>query len=154
MNYWITKLEFTYWWKSFWCREMTVWDYYLYLKDPDYLIEKKLSEWWKKVILTNSQLRRFLKILLDWKTDDNIATIMKKKSDKKAENTLKDLHIFIWMISNILHSECLSLPLEMFWKIVKDLDVITWKETYDPMRNEKTIDSKALMEFTGWKKKL
>lgn len=152
---WITRLYFTYWWRSFWCSEMTVWDYYLYLKDPEYLIEKKLDESWKKHNLSDVQLRRFIRILLDWKDEDDIINkLWKKKNGDKTKKTLDDLHIFIGLVNTIIHTDSMNMPLEMFWKILKDISIISLKENYDPDRNDKTIDSKALMNFTGWKKRI
>lgn len=149
---WITKYYFDYWNKSFWCYEPSVGDYYLFIKDPEYFIEKKLTEWWKPPKLTQKQTDRFLRILFDTKENDILWTLTKPKKNTDNEQRLKDIHIWIAIVSRATYLDAMSLPLEMFWKILEDLEIIVWKKEYDPKRKSQRIDSEALKNFTWWKK--
>lgn len=154
---WVTKLYFKYnGGKSFRCRELTVGDYYLYVKDYDYFLEKKLTESNQKPKLTARQLKKFVKILLG--VEDSPETFKEymrsKKTTDKNKKTLDDLHIFIFRMSANTGLDVMSLPLEMFRKYYKDIDIIIGKEQYDPNRNDKTLDIEGFMKATGGKNSL
>lgn len=158
MTDWLIKKYYRYWGRVFRCREMTVWDYYAFIRDPDYLIDKKLTERWKpRPNLTNDEIKRFARDLVGWKDDDDMLKAMskKKKTTKTDENRIKDFYIWIWVVSRLLQwwLNVMTIPLDMFWDLLKDADVIVDPKNYDPDRHEKTIDSKWLNEMTGWKNK-
>ena len=155
----LIKKHFRYWGRVFRCREMTVWDYYAFIRDPEYLVDKKLTEWWQpRPNLTSDELKRFMRELLGSKDEDDMLKSMtkKKKTTKTDENRVKDFYIWIWVVGRLLQwwLNVMTIPLDMFWDILRDADIIIDPKNYDPDRNEKTIDGKWLKEMTGWDNKL
>ena len=152
----LIKNKFKYGNKAFECYEMSVADYYQFIRDPDALVEKKLTECGKLPKLSKKQIHRFLLILLDTKKQDDPFTSLRKntkRDDKKAQNTIKDFHVFVGILGRVTGLDVMSMPLAMFWKMLEDLAIISGNKEYDPMRNEKTLDSEGLRKATGGKKK-
>lgn len=140
--------------KTFKAWELTVGDYYLFLRDPEYAIEKILSEYNDKIPkLDQWQLTRFLDILFG--NNDPTAHIIKKKASKdKLDSHAADFHLQIaWMVK-VLWVSVDDMPLEVFHRMSKDIELIGDPSKYKPDRHNKRLDSKALMQATGGKKSL
>lgn len=139
--------------KSFRAGELTVAQYYAFLRDPESAIETVLGEYNTKLPeLNQKQLSRFLDILL-W-NDDPLGTILKKKRNKaKDEETMRhhelDFHISYVAVCKQINGDCWHLPLVVFKRIVDDIKILTGQQEYDPKRHVKTPDKKGFAELQG-----
>lgn len=141
--------EFQYYSKRFKAGELTVWDYYIFIRDPDYAIQKVLSEFNDQPPqLEPKHLRRFLRILFDTTDDDLIDRITKKKS-KPNPLLEKDFHIMIGSFARITHLDPTNLPLKTFLQMRNDIGIIWWTVEYDPKRNDERLDSDSLRKEFG-----
>jgi len=135
--------------KSFQAWELTVGDYYLFLRDPEYATLKVLTEYNKKPpVLTKAQLEKFLAIYFDGKADPAQAIENRLKtawnSKEKAEEHARDFHIQYCMVSRVISFDCKDMPMEIYKKVVQDLAIIIDPSKYDKDRHSKKPDTKAI----------
>lgn len=157
--------KFKYYNKYFRAGELTVWDYMLFLHDPEYAMEKVLLEFNKEIPnMSEKHVRAFYKILFR-KGDDLEDVLAKKKPEdlarmlKKNKKILDDMHIFIGMICKNIPwftlQDVLNMPLTGYEDILEDLKIIVWQEKYNPNRVKtsdpeyKKPDKKAFKALSG-----
>lgn len=134
-------------WKKFYCYELSVADFYLYVKDPAGCIKYKVEQLNKQIPqLTDRQYRRFVSILV-WSEWTKVENLKKKVDDEKAKQFLRDFHLYICWTANAVNVDVMNLPLEMFWKIVQDIETIVWKVKYDALRHSGLPDKATLNEI-------
>lgn len=137
--------EFQYYDKIFRAGELTVWDYYLFIRDPQYAIQKILSEFnEEQPELEEKFVKRFLRVLFDTKDEDVIKSLWKKKKENPLME--KDFHILIGSFARLTNLDPLNMPLSIFLKMRNDLKIIWWSEEYKADRNDTTVDKKWLYE--------
>ena len=143
--------------KSFKAWELTVWLYYLFLRDSESALEKVLSEFNTELPkLTKYQLERFLDIL--FKSTDPVEKILNNNSSKEKKKSIKhyelDFHLHYIAICKQINGDCKNMPLSIFYRILDDLDILVGKTAYDPKRHEKGVDKQSLQEVMGENKVL
>ena len=90
--------------------------------------------------------------MLNVDEEEAIKSLWKKK--KKQTQELKDLHIWIAVVSKMTNLDVMNLPLEMFWKVLDDMQIILGQKEYDANRKSKRLDSKELADVFGGNKKI
>lgn len=138
----LSKWYFKYGGKMFWCRETSVADYCLYIRDPDYFFEKKLTEGGKSPELSKVQLAKFTEILLLQDDAKDKIDRIKRKPTERQKQRVKDIHIWVGILGKVTNLDVMSLPLSMFWDMLKDLDVINLTKEYKEDRHRKTANYK------------
>lgn len=129
--------------KEFRAWEPLVRHYLMFIRDPFYTIDFLIQEYNKeKPKLTPRQYKRFINIMFDSKTDVMEALTGKSKLSEKQKKKLKqyvdDMHIRVSFVWKQTHLPVLDLPLPMFWKILEDLEYISWSKKYE--RNRKSTE--------------
>lgn len=143
--------EFQYYNKRFKAGELTVWDYYIFIRDPQYAIQKILSEFNEQPPeLERKYLTRFLRILLDT-NDDQLLERLSGKQPKTNPLLEKDFHIMIGGFARITNLDPTNMPLKTFLEMRKDLGIISGSVEYDPKRNNERLDSDWLRKEFGGK---
>ena len=133
-------------WKKFYCCELSVADFYLYIKDPAGCIKYKVEQLNKQFPqLTDRQYRRFVSILV-WSEGAKLENI-KSSTVEKSKQFLKDFHLYVCWTANAVNIDVMNLPLEMFWKILKDIETIVGKVKYDALRHSGLPDKTKLNEI-------
>lgn len=141
------------WAKSFRAWELTVAQYYAFLRDPESAIETVLSEFNQELPKLNTkQLSRFLDILL-W-NNDPLWSVLKKRRNKERDAELMrqhelDFHISYVTVCKQICWDCWHLPLVVFRRIVEDIEIFTGQKKYDPKRHNKSPDKKGFAELKG-----
>ena len=103
--------------KSFKAWELTVWLYYLFLRDSESALEKVLSEFNTELPkLTKYQLERFLDIL--FKSTDPVEKILNKHNIKFAKN-MKEVNVVKRALDNWWKTTSVSPEVS-----IKDLSVL------------------------------
>lgn len=141
--------EFQYYNKTFKAGELTVWDYYIFIRDPQYAIQKVLSEFNETPPkLEQKHLTRFLRILFDTKDDDLIDRLAGKKP-KTNPLLEKDFHIMVGAFARITNLDPSNMPLRTFLQMRNDIRIIWWTVEYDAKRNDERLDSDWLRKEFG-----
>lgn len=146
--------DFKYSWNKFFrAWELTVWDYCIFMEDPDNFLDKILMEFnKKKPVLTKEEMKKFLDIIFN-KKDEWLESLFWKSKDNDWD---KDFHIAIWFFMrkpfSQQYSEIMKMPMKLFLKLQDDVEIITGQKEYDKDRNSATRDKKALKELF-WDKK-
>lgn len=114
-------------------------------RDPEYFVEKILSEFNKKPPeLTANELEAFINII--FRREDSIDDIFRKKSDKSGQT---DFHVMLGMFQKVTgngYRDVMDMPLEIFQKMSDDLEIITGSKPYDKDRNSNKPDKKAFKD--------
>ena len=143
--------EFTFFWKSFFCKDLIVKDYILILEDFEKWIEKILKESNKEFPnLNERQKENFYKIIF-WADQKDIKSkekIEEKKTKEKMENALENFLFLEWTAMHFFHlslKEIREMPYIYFINLIKQIWPILWENKDD--KNEKPDKKSFKKEF-------
>lgn len=148
---------FQYYNKTFKAWDLTVWDYWLYLRSPSEALEKILTEFNRKMPRMNPEhLARFQDVLFSTDNSERLNKVLDtktksnpKKEREKIKNAELDFHVEVGMFCFFLHQsyeEVLRMPLWVYHRMWKDMKYISWKEELPKDRNKTTLDSPWLIK--------
>lgn len=162
------KHTFLYHQEKFYCWDIILEDYLLYLIDPEQAWEKILTEFNTEIPKINKrQQENLLKILFNdpeeekdilkelTETQKRIKEYKDKKKSKKQsteqniEKILADFHITEWQMCHYTHNSVNDMrkwPYQYFFNMYNDIPIIIWTKEYDEHRNSNKPDKKKFKD--------
>lgn len=135
--------------KSFVAWELTVGQYYLFLRDSELCIEQLLSEFGELPQLNMKQLNAFLDDIFE--NDDPLRSLYSdhKKNKEEMKHLELDFHLNYVRASKICGFDIKDMPLKIYRRIIADSWVIADPEKYDKDRHKRTPDKRGFGEIQG-----